>query len=57
MRYVHLGKGLPPARVASTDTTLGGVAIRAGETVWPLFSIANRDPAVRLQELPVTWDS
>jgi cytochrome P450 len=46
MRYVHLGNGLPPARVASTDTTLGGVTILAGETVWPLFHIANRDPAV-----------
>jgi cytochrome P450 len=46
MRYVHLGNGLPPARVATTDTTLGGVTIRAGETVWPLFRVANRDPAV-----------
>jgi cytochrome P450 len=46
MRYVPLGTGLPPARITTCETTLGGVTIPAGETVWPLFSIANRDPSV-----------
>jgi cytochrome P450 len=43
MRYVQLGAGLPPARVTTEEVTLGGVAIPAGETVWPLMSLANRD--------------
>lgn len=46
MRYVPLGTGLPPARITTCDITLGEVTIPAGETVWPLFSIANRDPSL-----------
>jgi cytochrome P450 len=46
MRYVRLGGGLPPARVAREDVQLGDVLIRAGETVLPLFATANRDPSV-----------
>jgi cytochrome P450 len=44
MRYVRLGDGLPPARVAAEDVPLGDVLIRAGETVHPLYASANRDP-------------
>jgi cytochrome P450 len=46
MRYVRLGGGLPPARVTTEDVQLGGVTVRAGETVLPLFATANRDPSV-----------
>ena len=46
LRFVRLGSGLPPARVAKEDVTLGGVTIRAGESVLPLFATANRDPSV-----------
>ncbi len=43
-------------RVATVDVELGGVTIRAGETVFPLFHSANRDGAVfdRPDELDVT---
>jgi cytochrome P450 len=44
MRYVRLGDGLPPARVAAQDVRLGDELIRAGETVHPLYASANRDP-------------
>ena len=46
MRYVRLGGGLPPARVATEDVQLGGVTIPAGEAVLPLFATANRDRSV-----------
>lgn len=46
LRYVRLGGGLPPARVATEDVQLGGVTVRAGEAVLPLFTTANRDPSV-----------
>jgi cytochrome P450 len=46
LRFVRLGSGLPPARVAKEDVTLGGATIRAGESVLPLFATANRDPSV-----------
>ena len=46
MRYVRLGGGLPPARVASEDVQLGGVTVLAGEAILPLFATANRDPSV-----------
>jgi cytochrome P450 len=46
MRYVQLGNGLPPARITTSDVAFGEVTIRAGETVWPLFNVANRDPGV-----------
>jgi cytochrome P450 len=46
MRYVRLGGGLPPARMTTEDVQLGGVTIRAGEVVMPLFATANRDPSV-----------
>jgi cytochrome P450 len=45
LRYVPLGFGLPPARMAAEDVRLGDVAIAAGEVVLPLFAAANRDPA------------
>ena len=45
MRYVRLGGGLPLARVTTEDVQLGGITIRAGETVLPLFATANRDPS------------
>ena len=43
MRYVRIGGGLPPARVASEDVELGGVWIKAGDAVLPLYGAANRD--------------
>lgn len=46
MRYVALGAGLPPARVTTSEVTIGGVRIPAGELVFPMFGLANRDPAV-----------
>jgi cytochrome P450 len=46
MRYVQLGTGLPPARMTTGEVTLGEVTIPAGELVFPLFGIANRDPSV-----------
>ena len=46
LRFVRLGSGLPPARVAKDDVELGHVTIRAGESVLPLFATANRDPSV-----------
>jgi cytochrome P450 len=45
VRYVPLGFGLPPARMATEDVRLGDVTIAAGEVVLPLFAAANRDPA------------
>jgi len=45
VRYVPLGFGLPPARMATEDVRLGDVTIAAGEIVLPLFAAANRDPA------------
>jgi len=46
MRFVPLSGGLPPGRVTTEEVTLGGVTIPAGEMVFPLFGIANRDPSV-----------
>ncbi len=46
MRFVPLSASLPPARVTAADVTLGGVTIPAGEMVFPVFAIANRDPSV-----------
>jgi cytochrome P450 len=46
IRFVQLTTTLPPARVTTENVTLGGVAIPAGDLVFPLFGIANRDPAV-----------
>jgi cytochrome P450 len=45
LRYVPLGFGLPPARMATVDVQLGGVTIPAGEVVLPFFAAANRDPS------------
>jgi cytochrome P450 len=45
LRYVSLGGGLAPARMATEDVELGGVMIRAGEVAVPLYTTANRDPA------------
>jgi cytochrome P450 len=59
LRFVRLGSGLPPARVAKEDVALGHVTIRAGESVLPLFATANRDPSVfsDADQLDVTRDS
>jgi cytochrome P450 len=46
MRYVALGTGLPPARLTTAEVTFGEQAIPAGQLVFPMFGIANRDPAV-----------
>jgi cytochrome P450 len=46
MRYVPLGSSLPPARVTTEEVKLGAVAIPAGDLVFPLFHLANRDPSV-----------
>jgi cytochrome P450 len=46
LRFVRLGSGLPPARVAKEDVALGDVTIRGGESVLPLFATANRDSSV-----------
>jgi cytochrome P450 len=45
LRYVPLGFGLPPARMATEDVQLGDVTISAGEVVLPLYAAANRDPS------------
>jgi cytochrome P450 len=45
IRYVQLAVGLPPPRVTTEEVTLGGVAIPAGEMVWPATYFANRDPS------------
>ena len=40
----------PPAvclfRAATTDTRVGDVSVKAGQSVWLVFAAANRDPAV-----------
>ena len=46
IRFVQLTGTLPPGRVTTEEVTLGGVTIPAGDLVFPLFGIANRDPAV-----------
>jgi cytochrome P450 len=33
-------------RVATTDTRVGDVAVKAGQSVWLVYAAANRDPAV-----------
>jgi cytochrome P450 len=45
LRFVSLGGGLPPARMATEDVELGGVTVRAGDVVLPMYATANRDPA------------
>jgi cytochrome P450 len=40
----HIGGGFP--RIAKEDVELGGVRIKAGETVIPAMDAANRDPKV-----------
>ncbi|HEY6315167.1 MAG TPA: cytochrome P450 [Streptosporangiaceae bacterium] len=46
MRFVQLAAGMPLARIAREDLTLGTVDIKAGEAVLPLLSAADRDPRV-----------
>jgi cytochrome P450 len=46
LRYVSLGGGLPPARMATEDVEVGGVTIPAGDVVAPLYATANRDSSV-----------
>lgn len=55
LRYVRLSS-VGIARIASTDVEVGGVLVRAGEAVIPIFHAANRDPAVfdRPDQLDVT---
>jgi cytochrome P450 len=45
LRYVGLGHAAV-SRTASADLELSGVAVRAGETIFPLLGVANRDPVV-----------
>jgi cytochrome P450 len=56
----------PPAvglfRVATTDTRVGDVAVKAGQSVWLVYAAANRDPVVfecpaRLDETRANADS
>jgi len=54
LRYVPLGFGLPPARMATEEVRLGDVTIAAGEVVLPLFVAANRDPSEYAE--PATFD-
>jgi cytochrome P450 len=44
LRYVGLGPAFP--RVASTELELSGVAVHAGEAIFPVLDVANRDPLV-----------
>jgi cytochrome P450 len=46
VRTGQLAGGLPPGRVTIEEVTLGGVTIPAGDMVFPLFSVANRDPSL-----------
>jgi len=46
VRFVQLAGGLTPVRITTEEVTLGGVAIPAGAMVFPMFSLANRDPSV-----------
>jgi cytochrome P450 len=45
LRFVALGHAAFP-RIASTDTTMSGVAVPAGSVIFPVLNVANRDPAV-----------
>jgi cytochrome P450 len=44
MRHSRLLTAVSP-RVATADVAIGDVVVRAGETVFPLIGVANRDPA------------
>ena len=46
LRFVPLSNGLPPARMTIEEVVLGDVTIPAGAMVFPMFHLANRDPAV-----------
>ena len=46
LRYVPLGVGTGLPRVATEDTQIGGVLVRAGEYVMPMMTAANRDGTV-----------
>jgi len=46
LRYVTLGGGLTPGRLATEDVELCGVTIPAGDVVVPLYATANRDSSV-----------
>ncbi|WP_019930333.1 cytochrome P450 [Nocardia sp. BMG111209] len=46
LRYVQLGSGAAFARVATEDVELGGVTVRAGESVFASIQSANRDEDV-----------
>jgi cytochrome P450 len=43
LRFVPLSFGITPARVATRDVELGGVMIRDGDVVMPMYAVANRD--------------
>jgi len=46
LRYLPFTPGGMLARIATSDTEIGGVVIKAGEAVVPLHTAANHDPAV-----------
>ncbi|MFI6047664.1 cytochrome P450 [Nocardia sp. NPDC051321] len=56
LRYVQLGSGGSFARVATEDVALGGVTVRAGESVIVNTQAANRDESVfdHSEELDLT---
>lgn len=56
LRYVQLGSGGSFARVATEDVALGGVTVRAGESVIVNTQAANRDESVfdKSEELDLT---
>jgi cytochrome P450 len=46
LRFGQIGGGAGAIRIAVEDVELGGVTVREGEAVIPLFNSANRDPEV-----------
>ncbi|GAA2411493.1 cytochrome P450 [Actinomadura vinacea] len=46
LRFGQIGGGAGAIRIAVEDVELGGVTVRKGEAVIPLFNAANRDPEV-----------
>ncbi|MBE1530524.1 cytochrome P450 [Actinomadura algeriensis] len=46
LRFGQIGGGAGAIRIAVEDVELGGVTVREGEAVIPLFNAANRDPEV-----------
>ncbi|WP_370409659.1 cytochrome P450 [Streptomyces fradiae] len=46
LRYIPQRNGVGMPRIATADIEVGGVTVRAGETVHVFYPAANRDPAV-----------